>query len=472
MKVREICKFLVMVLLLCSLSHAADLLIEDFESYSNTAELRSVWVERNPTVVNLGLETLEAKDGTKSMIFDYNCHASPFWSEAYTIFPSAQEWSAYKTLNVWVKGYIGDVPGRDPNQSNENMYTVFYKAKPGYENPIDNSQLDMIGKVTVYRATKIADWTILHFCLGANFEPLTEVRAIGIGMSPDSYGIGIVKLDSISLTEESYGGIINSFEEYADTAALRAALDVNEGNSVSSSMTLVTAAEDANALNGKTLKFEFDNGMSPNWAKVMFTLPKTIKYAWGPPSFNYGMNYNPLTINFKVVDPEGRLQVVLIGSNYQPTATYRYNNGARITAGDWIRWDIDPQTVYETSEFLTELDAVIRVEVQFIPIDGYDYGTGLVYLDDIHVNFCGEGVGSPPVGYLRADFNDDCVIDFRDMVTFAEEWGKSNCISPSYCNGADFSIYGSRNGKVDFADLDVVVYTWLDCNFLYQGDCF
>jgi hypothetical protein len=477
MKIRHSIISLVLIMAICGLAQAAELLIENFESYADSAALAAVWKERNPTVVTLNLETLQGKDGTKSLIVDYNCKKDPYWSEAYKIYSSPQNWSGYKTLMVWVKGYVGAVPGRTANQSLENMYAVIYQAKPGYPNPIDHTQLDMLGKVAVYRATQVADWTVFRFNLAANFEPLSNVIAFGIGMQPDFYGAGIVRIDAITLTTEAYGGIINNFEEYTDTNALNAAIDVNENSEGNSFMTLASDINDANVIYGhKALKFSFNNGQYPNWSKVMFYLRpnRSIKYAWGPASFNYGMNYNPLTINFKVIDPEGRMQVVLIDGTGNPTATYKYNDGARLTAGDWTRWDINPQSVYDNPDSTyTELDSVVRVEVQFVPIDGNDYGTGLVYLDDIHVNFCGTGVGAPVVGNLRADFNQDCVIDFMDMVAFAQQWQRTDCSAANqYCNGADFSFSGSRNGKVDFQDLLVVVYRWLDCNFLYQGDCF
>jgi len=474
-------KLMVVLLAIASTVQAVDIL-ENFESYADTNALQQVWKERNPTVATLSLETTEAKDGTQSMVIDYNCHNTPYWSEACRIFTAAQDWSAYNTLNVWIKGYIGAVPGHDANQSQEDMYTVIYQAGDGYPNPVDHNQLSMLGKVHVYRATKIADWTLFRFNLGQSFEPMTNVRAIGIGVRPDSYGAGIVKIDAISLEEESYGGIINNFEGYADTNALRDSNDVREGNSVNQTMTLVLDVNDSNVLEGhKSLKFAFDNGIAPNWSKVMFALPKSIRYAWGPKTFNYGMNYNPLTVNFKVIDPEGRIQVVLIGTDYYPKATYHYPdevNGPtyRVPAGDWIRWDINPQSVYDPNdpeELYTELDAIMRVEVQFIPID---YGTGLVYLDDIHVNNCADGADNPsPTGDLRADFNKDCVIDFMDYVAFAEHWRQTGCVAPDYCGGADFLIGpsgGTRNGKVDFADLAIVTYRWLECNMLFQGDCF
>ncbi|HBG27202.1 MAG: hypothetical protein A2Y10_07510 [Planctomycetes bacterium GWF2_41_51] len=481
MKARKMIKYFVIVLMLCSISQAAELLIEDFESYADSIELSAVWKERNTAVVALSLETLEAKDGYNSLVVDYNSRVSPYWSETYTIYPENQDWSAYNTLNVWVKGYVGTgVPGQTSGQSNENMYAVMYKPKPEYPDPISHDQLSMLGKVAVYRATQIADWTLLQFNLATDFEPLTKVCAIGIGISPYSYGPGVVKLDGISLSTESYGGIINDFERYENTAQLQSALDVNEGNSVCSTMELALAIEDANVIYGdKALKFSFDNGLNPFWSKVMFRLlySRSIKYAWGPATFNYGMNYNPLTINFKVMDAEGKMQVALIGEDGLAKAYYKYNDGQRITIGDWVRWDINPQTVYNDPESLgTELDAITRVEIQFVPIGGDDYGTGIVYLDDIHLNYCGQGVGAPVVGNLKADFNQDCVIGFMDFVAFAEHWQQTGCTAGNqYCGGADFLVGpdgGVRDGVVNTVDLDVVFYRWLDCNMLYQGDCF
>ncbi|MEN6385016.1 MAG: carbohydrate binding domain-containing protein [Phycisphaerales bacterium] len=475
MKLGYFVNSVILIMAICGLSQAADLLIEDFESYADTTALTSVWKERNPDVETMSLETTESYDGTKSMIIDYNCHASPYWSEAYTIYSGLQDWDKYKTMKVWLKGYIGDVPGREPNQSNENMYAVFYTPKPGIVIPVDQSEMDMIGKANIFRATKIADWTVLHFCLTANFEPMTKICAFGIGMSPDSYGRGIVKIDAITLSEESYGGVINSFDDYADTAALRNALDVNEGNSVSSSMTLVTAAEDGNALNGKTLKFDFNNGMSPYWAKVAFNFPLYIKYAWGPPTFALGGNYNPLTINFKVVNADSRIQAVLVGTDGTNKVVFHYPDEEtgptyRVPEGDWIRWDINPQSVYERAgTSYDELDSLKRLEIQFV---GGDNGVGVVYMDDIHVNFCGQGLDGTLAGALQADLNHDCVVDFSDIALFAEHWRQTGCTEPTNCGGADISYRGVRTGKVGFEDLLMTAYRWLDCNYFYQQDCF
>jgi hypothetical protein len=174
-----------------------------------------------------------------------------------------------------------------------------------------------------------------------------------------------------------------------------------------------------------------------------------------------------------VEQPQGNIRVALINFAGTNAAVYYYPdpNGLQ-AAGDWIRWDIDPTTVYnydDPEEMFTQLNYIKRVEVQFT---AGNYGQGVVYLDNLSVNVCGSGVDGG-VGDLDADLNGDCVVDMQDFALFAGYWMNINCSAANgYCGGADFDMNGSRSGNVDLDDLMELVSEWLDCNMFYRGDCF
>jgi hypothetical protein len=179
-----------------------------------------------------------------------------------------------------------------------------------------------------------------------------------------------------------------------------------------------------------------------------------------------------LTVHFKIEKPQGNIRVVLVDGAGTSQAVYNFPDpNALKQPTDWIRWDIDPKDVYNTpgSEGY-ELKFISRIEVQF---SAGDYGTGVAYLDNVSVNICGQGWDNGAVGDLDADFNKDCTVDLEDLSLFALQWLKTGCNSANkYCEGADFSWYGVRDGKVNIADLAIFTTDWLRCNMFYEGDCF
>ncbi len=454
----------IMVLSVCGLARAVTML-EDFESYSllDPNDILGTWQERNPTVGTIEVTDEEAYDGSQSMKYTYACGTAPYWSEVFAILPQEQDWSNYKTLNLWVKG-------KDVSQALENMYVVLYSAPDA--NVIDHSNLSMLGKTKkIYEVTRIPYWVNLKADIAFNFEPLHHVRAIGFGMSPASYGAGVIHIDALSLDEKGYGGLINDFEDYADANDLFASGDILVPAEPNQTLLEIESSNPENIFAGnQSLKISFDNGVPPYFAKVAFNRPLRFNPNWSPPIS--GAGYNPLTLHFKVENPEGNVRVALIDSQGNNTAVYYYPDPNSLQEPtDWIRWDIDPTTVYDyedPEELFLQLNNVRRIEVQFTP---GDYGQGVMYLDNVFVNVCGEGVDG--VGDLDADLNGDCVVDLEDVAIFASYWMDTNCTAANdYCGGADFNLYGSRNGAVDLDDLAEVLSEWLDCNMFYQGDCF
>jgi hypothetical protein len=109
---------------------------------------------------------------------------------------------------------------------------------------------------------------------------------------------------------------------------------------------------------------------------------------------------------------------------------------------------------------ITALNNIARVDIEFKTIS---YGTGEFYFDNIYVNKCG----------LESNLcNDDCFVNMLDFAVLASQWGRTDCAAPDYCQGADFLINDKRNGTVDISDAAVLIGEWLQCELLYENDCF
>jgi hypothetical protein len=344
---------------------------------------------------------------------------------------------------MWVKG-------KADAQSLEDMYLVVYEGLVG-SGPTDHNDLAVLGKARFVSVTQKPDWTYWRADIDYNFKSLESVRAFGIGMSPTDYGHGNIQIDSMSVDYTGLGGVIDNFETYVDANYMN--VDFVAWNCS------VDLTDEPNAFEGDhALKVEVDYSVSPHWAKIMFDENvRHLGYDWS----GY-RDYKTLTVHFKVIDADGYIQVALVDGGGDNIVSYKYNNGARIPEGDWIRWDID----IDPNESETQLDDVRRVDVQFMP---EDYGQGVIYVDNIHVNACSTIIN----GNLFVDGN--CVIDFKDFAVFASHWQRTDCdYFNGYCDGADFRSLGGTppDGEVNIDDLAELADEWLECNQLFKGDCF
>jgi hypothetical protein len=428
---------------------AMAVVLDDFESYTDTTALTSVWHERN-TNATITLSPADGIGSSKALNYEFWCGTDPWWTEAYTIFPADQDWTSYDTLNIYLKGVL--------LQPREDMFCTLYSAKTA--NPTSHTDLSQLGKTFFFNATQDPNWPLWEANINYNFGKLDKVRAVGIGMSPQSFGHGTILMDKLELVKSQTGGVIDGFDIYADSNAVRAARRV-KGNA-----TISIESNEVNVFKGtKSLKVDYYNNASPYYASVEF---KTNKFS---KSWRKGTTarYNPLTIHFKAAAAEGFIRATLVDEGGLAIHSFDYNNGARIPVGQWVTWNIDPSVlITDNDPFL--IDAVSRVDIVFRPID---YGHGVVYLDEISLHACGSGPDEYGLGGITGDFNGDCVVDFADYASFASHWFQSSCSSSNnYCGGTDFSIGGSRDGTVNFKDLNVMAYNWLECNMLYKGDCF
>ena len=441
---------IVVILLLVVGITQAEYVIEDFESYTdpNFLVISDVWSEQNGNA-QIKLVTSDSNDFAHVMNYEYWCGTDPYSTEALAIFPADEDWSMYDTFSMWVKG-------KTTSQSLENMYLNVYTGL--VPDPNNHDELALLGTAVFSSVTQKPDWTYWRADIDYDFEWLGAVRAIGIGMSPVSYGHGIIQIDKLTVDDTDLGGVIDNFELYADSDALREYVTTYAN-------TTLTLVDDPNyVLDGDhVVKVEYNMGQSPYWTKLMFSENiRHIGYNWKK------LGYTSLTMFYKVTDQEAYLKVGLFNKSGARKATYLMDSGtAALPVGDWTRWDIDlldPAVVPDPNV----LNEIARVDVQ---LHATDYGVGEMYFDNIYVNGC--GIGAYGVGGLRSNLCDsDCVINLSDFAVLASHWAETGCTSPDYCEGADFLIGGSRDGEVNFADAAIMANEWLECNLLYKGDCF
>jgi hypothetical protein len=104
----------------------------------------------------------------------------------------------YDTFGMWVKG-------RTSLQSLEDMYVVIYTS-PDPNDSMTHANLVPLGTARFYKVTQLPNWTYWRADIDYQFEPLTHVWGIGIGMMPTSYGHGIVLIDNLAVSHTGQGG--------------------------------------------------------------------------------------------------------------------------------------------------------------------------------------------------------------------------------------------------------------------------
>jgi hypothetical protein len=409
---------------------------EDFE-YIDANDFN--WRENNGNAV-ISLVPSDSNDFHQVMNYAYSCGKAPYFTEAYTIFSEAQDWSIYDTFSMWVKGKIS-------LQSLEDMYVVLYTATDPNDS-MSHADLKVLGTARFYKVTQLPNWTYWRADIDFQFDSLKEVWGIGIGMMPVSYGAGVIQVDNLAVGNTGLGGMIDNFETYADTSEMLLYVTPDAAN-------CTISLEDAEVYSGNhSLKVLVNNSIPDYFGKVSLKEGARLLGAnWN------ALDYKTMTVYFKVVDPEGSIRIGLFDNGGARKVTYPYNGGALVPAGDWVRWDIelrDPAFVPD----ITALNNIARVDIEFKTIS---YGTGEFYFDNIYVNKCG----------LESNLcNDDCFVNMLDFAVLASQWGRTDCAAPDYCQGADFLINDKRNGTVDISDAAVLIGEWLQCELLYENDCF
>jgi hypothetical protein len=162
-------------------------LVDDFEKYADTTAMLVSW-SKGSTGGTLSLATTGGHNNAKTMKFDYNNSASPYYSEAQKI-DADFDWTidGVAAIDIWYKGAAGNA------------------AVPMYAALEDNNSHPVAVIVNSdANAAKAVDWTVWRIKLsdftGVN---LTNVKKFYLGFgsrtAPVTGGSGTVYFDDIRL---------------------------------------------------------------------------------------------------------------------------------------------------------------------------------------------------------------------------------------------------------------------------------
>lgn len=157
--------------------------VEDFESYANSAALAAQWQDTAGAPVQ-EIDTAVVHGGSQSMKLQYNCSSDPYLNQLTYNFSSAQDWSGYSQLSIWVRSVEGST-------SSENLA---FQLKDTFGGTLG----------TAIRNTQIGDtWTEWSIDLGG-FTGLNSVGQMSFTVSAfdvvNGYGSGTLYVDDLSVT--------------------------------------------------------------------------------------------------------------------------------------------------------------------------------------------------------------------------------------------------------------------------------
>ncbi|MGD1041930.1 MAG: carbohydrate binding domain-containing protein [Sedimentisphaerales bacterium] len=471
----------------------ASQVIDNFE-YADDDALQAVWQVRDDTsantAINLTTDPCYVHDGSKALNYQYMCGDPPYWTEIFRIFDANQDWSAYNRFSMWVKGgpqrYIED---RWYQNGLEDIYLVLYTTKPGFTLPITHDELSLLGKVWFWRGTDEPNWTLWQADISWGFLDLSNVRAIGFGMQPNMYDFegywSSCYFDGFEVTHSDVDpSIINNFEQYADTNALRA--DVNTGTAPGAvPVTISLEVNDANVHSGsKAIMMDYNNTFVENggWSRIVLPLPNAPQDWYDHPITDVrpypitGQQYQTLSVWFKVGLANGYLEADLKDLNGYIKFTADYDGNNVVPAGGWTRWDITlPHEPNQDDPNATNTLASVELLMK-----GGAYGHGIVYFDDIFVERCTSILSQtatagqpftmdPWAGDINYQNRGDCKVNFTDYAALAAQWLNpcSDAGGNKWCKQTDLN----EDYKVDYSDLAIMAHNWLYCGLYHEADC-
>ena len=193
--------------------------------------------------------------------------------------------------------------------------------------------------------------------------------------------------------------LVDDFEKYADSTAMLASWSAG---ATGATLSLVTTGGHDKA---KTMKFDYNNGSAPLYSEAQLA---DIDSDWAVAGV--------LAIDIWYKGAAGNaaepMYAALEDNNSNPVAIVVNSDSAAAQAENWQVWRI------KLSDFTAvNLANVKKFYLGFgsrtSPASG---GSGTVYFDDIrlHPTRC--------IDKSAGDFNNDCVVDFRDFVIIAENW--------------------------------------------------
>jgi hypothetical protein len=157
-------------------AEAPALLLEDFESYADSAALEVAWFDGAGSPVQ-SLETVTVHGGSQAIRFAYD-HSVEAFNSVILDLGVAQDWSAYDTFRMWVYG--------DPSNSSESVGMAL------------SDGVVVLGQSEAPAMTRIGAWTRLDFDL-SGYTSLSSVVLIGMGTGAADAGTGTIIVDDLSV---------------------------------------------------------------------------------------------------------------------------------------------------------------------------------------------------------------------------------------------------------------------------------
>jgi hypothetical protein len=207
--------------------------------------------------------------------------------------------------------------------------------------------------------------------------------------------------------------VVEDFESYTSSAAVSAAWVVHTSGGA--------ATETLENENGdKCMRFYYPVG-NPGWAQTKYTLPGAVWYGSG---INWN-NYTDISFDYKITDR---------GSDF--TQFTIWNSGGVKIAGADIG-----------NGLITNGWVTVKLNLQAIKVSGQDYGNvclvgftakntyydgpaGDIYLDNVILS---NSENTVCAGTIAGDINDDCEVDFEDVLLFGQRWLECRLMNQSEC---------------------------------------
>ncbi|MHC4396459.1 MAG: hypothetical protein ACYS1A_12470 [Planctomycetota bacterium] len=200
----------------------------------------------------------------------------------------------------------------------------------------------------------------------------------------------------------------------------------------------------------KALKLWFDNSFSPHFCGVSRTDPPsdwTINGAAAGLSLWFRGAPNIDQMYVRITDSSDREAVVKYSDAWDPND---------LVLVQWQQWDIILRYFTENNASF-DMTAVKTFEIGIgepnNPAPGVP-GGGIAYFDDIELYKC--------LYQSQIDLNGDCVVDWRDVFIFADDW---------LDQGGAAQVDMDFDGGVNFGDYSIIAKSWLDepQEFVQQG---
>ncbi len=202
------------------------------------------------------------------------------------------------------------------------------------------------------------------------------------------------------------GESVDDFESYTSTPDLQADWSDTTANvTVSVNTTTVRSGN-------QSMKYEFNNGVSPGWSKSGYFLPGAV---WGSSGVDWS-DYSTLSVWYNVeINGGDDLKIKVV--NYSGVGLYTEDFGNVPAGGGWQEATID-LAANLTPE---QLQRVGRLDIMML---AGNYASGVIYFDDITVH----NNSSICIGSAPGDVTSDCVVDFDDIEVLAENWLKCTLV--------------------------------------------